>query len=67
MATDKRSKSKVLKDCKIKFVNCGEAQKLAKLIVKELTVVLVLMRMFDSDMLRYHMTAVSQQVHGIVN
>ena len=43
VAKDKTSKSEVLKDCKLKFVNCAEAQKLAKLIVKELTVVLVLM------------------------
>ena len=52
-AKDNRSKSEVLKDCKIKFVNCAEAQKLAKLIVKESTVVLVLMRMTlcDSDKL----------------
>ena len=43
VAKDKRSKSEVLpvNDCKLKFVNCAEAQKLAKLIVKELTVVLV--------------------------
>ena len=36
-----------------KFVNCAEAQKLAKLIVKELTVVIVLMimRMCDSGKL----------------
>ena len=52
VAKDKRSKSEVLKDCEIKFVNCAEAQKLAKLIVKELTVVAVLMRMCDSDKLR---------------
>ena len=39
VAKHKRSKSEVLKDCKTKFVNCAEAQKLAKLIVKELTVV----------------------------
>ena len=51
VAKDTRSKSEVLKDCKLKFVNCSEAQKLAKLIVKELTVVIVLMRMCDSDKL----------------
>ena len=51
VAKDKRSKSKVLKDCKQTFVKCGEAQKLDKLIVKELTVVIVMMRMCDSDKL----------------
>ena len=53
MAKDKRSKLEVLKDCKEKFVNCAETQKLAKMIVKELTVVIVLMRirMCDSDKL----------------
>ena len=44
VATDKRSKSEVLLDCKDKFVNCAEAQRLAKMIVKELSVVVVLQR-----------------------
>ena len=30
VAKDKRSKSEVLKDCKLKFVNCAATQNLAK-------------------------------------
>ena len=49
VAKDKRSKSEILKEFKVDFVNNDNAQKLAKLITKHLTVVIKLMKLADSE------------------